>query len=75
VLCVQDGSELNYTNLDKCSDLAVLKANQTSAKRCGLNLHSTLAVAPDGLPLGVLKAQCLAPAAKSAVLSSCSQKP
>jgi len=65
VLCVQDGSELNYTNLDKCSDLAVLKANQTSAKRCGLNLHSTLAVAPNGLPLGVLKAQCLAPAAKN----------
>ena len=65
VLCVQDGSELNYTNLDKCTDLAVLKANQTGAKMRGLNLHSTLAIAPNGLPLGVLKAQCLAPAAKN----------
>ena len=64
VLCLQDGSELNYTNLDKCKDLGVLKANQTGAKMRGLNLHSTFAVAPNGLPLGVLKAQCIAPKAK-----------
>lgn len=66
VLCVQDGSELNYSNLDRCSGLGVLKANQTGAKMRGLRLHSTLAVAANGLPLGVLKAQCLAPAAKDA---------
>ena len=66
VLCLQDGSELNYTNLDKCSGLGDLKANQTGAKMHGLNLHSTLAVTPDGLPLGVLKAQCIAPEARSA---------
>ncbi|MFT5350985.1 MAG: hypothetical protein ACI9MF_001804 [Gammaproteobacteria bacterium] len=64
VLCLQDGSELNYTNLDKCSGLGDLKANQTGAKTRGLNLHSTFAVAPNGLPLGVLKAQCIAPQAK-----------
>ena len=52
VLCLQDGSELNYTNLDKCSGLGDLKANQTGAKMRGLNLHSTLAVTPNGLPLG-----------------------
>jgi hypothetical protein len=65
VLCLQDGSELNYTNLDSCTGLGVLKANQTGAKTYGLNLHSTLAVTSTGLPLGVLKAQCLAPKPKS----------
>ena len=65
VLCLQDGSELNYTNLDSCTGLGELKANQTGAKTLGLNLHSTFAVAANGLPLGVLKAQCLAPKAKS----------
>jgi hypothetical protein len=66
VLCLQDGSELNYTNLDQCTGLGDLKANQTGAKTRGFNLHSTFAVAPNGLPLGVLKAQCIAPKAKSA---------
>ncbi|WP_428356509.1 IS4/Tn5 family transposase DNA-binding protein [Methyloprofundus sp.] len=61
VLCLQDGSELNYTNLDKCSGLGELKANQTGAKTKGLTLHSSFAIAPNGLPLGVLKAQCIAP--------------
>jgi hypothetical protein len=65
VLCLQDGSELNYTNLAKCSGLGELKANQTGAKTKGLTLHSTFAIAPDGLPLGVLKAQCIAPQSRS----------
>jgi len=65
VLCLQDGSELNYTNLDKCSGLGELKANQTGAKTKGLNLHSTFTIAPNGLPLGILKAQCIAPQARS----------
>lgn len=38
VLCLQDGSELNYTNLDSCTGLGELKANQTGAKTYGLNL-------------------------------------
>ncbi len=66
VLCLQDGSELNYTNLNSCTGLGELKANQTGAKTLGLNLHSTFAIATNGLPLGVLKAQCLTPKAKSA---------
>lgn len=65
VLCLQDGSELNYTNLEKCSGLGDLKANQTGAKMKGLKLHSTFAIAPNGLPLGVLKAQCIAPEPRS----------
>ena len=65
VLRLQDGSELNYTQLDCCTGLGELKANQTGAKTLGLNLHSTFVVATNGLPLGVLKAQCLDPKAKS----------
>ncbi len=64
VLCIQDGSELNYTNLDQCKGLGVLKANQTGAKTKGMNLHSTFTVTTNGLPLGVLKAQCLSPKEK-----------
>lgn len=65
VLCVQDGSKLNYNNLDQCEGLGEIGANQTGAKSRGLHLHSTLAVAPNGLPLGVLRAQCTAPKEKS----------
>ena len=65
VLCLQDGSDLNYTNLDQCEGLGEIGANQTGATSRGLHLHSTLAVATNGLPLGVLRAQCTAPTAKS----------
>jgi hypothetical protein len=65
VLCIQDGSDLNYTNLDQCEGLGELGSNQTGAKSRGLYLHSTFAVAPNGLPLGVLHAQCIAPEGKS----------
>lgn len=65
VLCVQDGSDLNYTNLSQCEGLGEIATNQTGAKSRGLHLHSTLALAPNGLPLGVLRAQCVAPKAKS----------
>jgi hypothetical protein len=65
VLCVQDGSDLNYNNLAQCKGLGEMGTNQTGAKSRGLHLHSTLAVAPNGLPLGVLRAQCIARKGKS----------
>jgi len=65
VLCLQDGSDLVYTNLDRCEGLGEIGTNQTGAKSRGLHLHSTFAVAPNGLPLGVLRAQCAAPKGKS----------
>jgi hypothetical protein len=65
VLCIQDGSDLNYTNLGKCTGLGEIGTNQTGAKSHGLYLQSTLAVATNGLPLGVLRAQCIAPECKS----------
>jgi len=43
----------------------VIGTNQTAAQSRGLHLHSTLAVAPNGLPLGVLRAWCVAPELKS----------
>jgi hypothetical protein len=65
VLCIQDGSDLNYSSLAQCQGLGVIGTNQTSAQSRGLHLHTTLAVATNGLPLGVLLAQCLAPAGKA----------
>ncbi len=65
VLCIQDGSDLNYSSLDQCKDLGIIGSNQTSAKSRGLHLHSTLAVTTEGLPLGVLKAECSAPKQKT----------
>jgi hypothetical protein len=65
VLCVQDGSDLDYNGLAACTGLGEIGTNQTGAKSRGLHLHTTLAISPDGLPLGVLKAQCLAPQPKA----------
>lgn len=65
VLCVQDGSDLNYNNLAACEGLGTIGKNQTGAVSRGLHLHSTLALAPNGLPLGVLRAQCLAHESRS----------
>ena len=64
VLCIQDGSDLDYTSLAQCKDLGVIGTNQTGAKSRGLHLHTTFAVAPSGLPLGVLRGQCVAPKSK-----------
>jgi len=64
VLCIQDGSNLNYNNLSQCEGLGVIGNNQTGAKSKGLHLHSMIAVTPAGLPLGVVKAECSAPEAK-----------
>lgn len=58
VLCIQDGSDLTYTSLSKTTDLGVTGTNQTGACSKGLYLYSTLAVTTEGLPLGVLRAQC-----------------
>ncbi|WP_413899784.1 IS4 family transposase [Rhodoferax sp.] len=61
VLCIQDGTDLNYSSLVQCDGLGVIGSNQTGAQSGGLHLHSTLVVTTQGLPLGVLGAQCSAP--------------
>ncbi len=65
VLCIQNGSDLNYNKLDKCVGLGVIGSNQTGAVSRGLHLHSTIAVTTKGLPLGVLNSECTVPKQKS----------
>ena len=65
MLCIQDGTDLNYNQLDKCIGLGVLSKNQTGAKTRGLHLHSTFVLSTEGLPLGLLQAQFWAPEPKS----------
>ena len=64
VLCIQDGSSLNYNSLDQCEGLGVIGSNQTGAISRGLHMHSMLAVTTAGLPLGVLRSECTAPEPK-----------
>ena len=61
VLCIQDGTDLNYSGLTQCEGLGSIGTNQTGASSAGLHLHSTLVVTTEGLPLGLLDAQCHAP--------------
>ncbi len=65
VLCITDKTELNFNTLAQCEGLGVIGTNQTGAQTRGLEICSTIAVCPDGLPLGVLKATCEAPKVKS----------
>ncbi|MEO8615558.1 MAG: IS4 family transposase [Luteolibacter sp.] len=55
VLCAQDTTSLNYTNLSQTEGLGPIGTRQSRAT--GLLLHDTVAVTPDGLALGVLDAQ------------------
>ena len=63
VLCIQDGTRLNFTGRGHTQGLGVIGANQTGAAARGLDLHTTLAVDADGVPLGVLRAGFDAPPA------------
>ena len=55
VLCIQDGSDLNFATRPGCTGLEVIGRNQTGTGTLGLHLHLTLATTPEGLPLGVLR--------------------
>ena len=62
VLCIQDGTRLNFTRRGQTQGLGAIGSNQTGAVARGLQLHTTLAVNPDGVALGVLRAAFDAPA-------------
>lgn len=64
VLCITDGTDVNFTSHPQTTGLGVIGTNQTGAQSHGLHLHSTLAVTSDGVPLGVLRAHFEAPAPK-----------
>ena len=61
VLCLQDTTSLNFTGRAHTQGLGAMGSNQTGAVARGLHLHTTLAVTPDGVPLGVLRAGFDAP--------------
>lgn len=61
VLCIHDGTDLDYNGAAECEGLGVIGTNQTGARSRGLHLHSTLTVTDEGLPLGVLSTRCSAP--------------
>ena len=61
VLCVQDGTDLNFAEHPGCAGLGLIGKNQASQGTLGLHMHSTLAVSPQGIPLGLLKIQYEAP--------------
>ena len=65
VLCIQDGTDVNYSRLVQCEGLGVIGSNQTGAQSGGLHLHSTRVLTTEGLPLGVLAAQVSAPKPKA----------
>ena len=43
VLCIQDGSDLNYSTLEGCEGLGFVGTNQSGKQSKGLHLHSTFA--------------------------------
>ena len=55
VLCIQDGTDLNFATRPGCSGLEIIGRNQTATGTLGLHLHATFAVNGRGLPLGVLR--------------------
>ena len=55
VLCVIDESRISYSTRPACEGLDVIGTNQTEAKSEGIRMHTTLALTPKGLPLGVLR--------------------
>lgn len=65
VLCVQDGSDLDYNRLDRCAGLGVIGSNQTGARSRGLHMHSSFVLTTEGLPLGILRNDLNAPEERS----------
>jgi hypothetical protein len=61
VLVVQDTTDLNLSTRVHCRGLGQIGTNQTGAKSRGLRLHSSLALTPNGLPLGLLQVNGYAP--------------
>ena len=61
VLCIQDGTDLNFAEHPGCAGLGYIGRNKGSAGTLGLHMHSTLVVNGEGIPLGVSQIQYEAP--------------
>ena len=53
VLCVQDGTDLNFANHGGCEGLGTIGRNRGSSGTLGIHLHSVLVLDSQGVPLGV----------------------
>jgi hypothetical protein len=66
VLVAQDTTDLNFSSRPQTKGLGQVGKNQTGAKSHGLQLHTSLAMTEDGIPLGVLKSVAYAPVDRGA---------
>ena len=60
-MCLQDGTDLNFTEHPGCAGLGLISKNKGAAGTLGLHMHSTLVVNGAGIPLGVPHIQYEAP--------------
>ena len=65
VLCIQDGTDLNFAAHGGCVGLGQIGRNKGSEGTMGLHMHSTLVVNGEGIPLGVPQIQYDAPDGKA----------
>ena len=65
VLCIQDGTDLNFAEHPGCVGLGYIGKNKGSAGTLGLHMHATLVVNGEGVPLGVPQIQFEAPDGKA----------
>ena len=61
VLCIQDGTDLNFAEHPGCVGLGYIGKNKGSAGTLGLHMQATLVVNGEGVPLGVPQIQFEAP--------------
>ena len=53
VLCVQDGTDLNFANHGGCQGMGLISRNRKSAGTLGIHMHSLLVLDAQRVPLGV----------------------
>lgn len=58
VLIIQDETSFNYTSKPQIEGLGSISKNQTESESKGFFLHSSLAITPEGTPLGFVNATC-----------------
>ena len=53
VLCVQDGTDLNFADHGECKGMGLISRNKSSMGTLGIHMHSQLVLNEAGVPLGV----------------------
>ena len=53
VLCIQDGSDLNFGTHGACEGLGLIGKNQVSKGTLGMHMHAMLVLDGNGVPLGM----------------------